>query len=611
MEEWVGSVWHRLVTSAAVRRYPEAAIRLEDISKSLSIFFRALGGDAGLKVVAAPAMRHGGRRRWLQRVAGSGQKVELSWRDSESLRLPASIDYFPQKERNHDLYLWLTALSVADVDERLPWFERNQRASLSTLERFPGLVRRYQQLVDASLQIRIPPEDLREDEAAQERAIRQALLQPGSINALPAASNPFQPVLLWPHPLPPHHSGSTRPAGNGANEFAPSERHETVSSKQKYLAERTEMPDGKDGFLMMFRAESIFSWSEYIKVNRPQDEDDTEDILKTAEDMDLLTIARDAETSKAKVRFDLDLPPAAEDDDIIGEGIPLPEWDYRKRLMRADHCFLYEMESRLSEARELPSHLRPVANKLRNQFQAIMPIRNWLRAQEDGDDIDFDQWIQLEAERAMGARTAIRGLYRQQVNRHRDMACLLLADLSLSTDAYVSDHAKVIDVIRDSLFLFSETLLSIGDRFALYGFSSLKRSNVRFHRLKGFDEQYGPIIRGRITQIKPGFYTRMGAAIRHATKLINAQKSQQRLLLLLSDGKPNDLDQYEGRYGIEDTRSALLEAKSVGVKPFCVTIDQEAHDYLPYLFGADGYVVIQKPEELPENLMRLYAQMTR
>jgi nitric oxide reductase NorD protein len=197
------------------------------------------------------------------------------------------------------------------------------------------------------------------------------------------------------------------------------------------------------------------------------------------------------------------------------------------------------------------------------------------------------------------------------VNRHRDMACLLLADLSLSTDTYVSDHAKVIDVIRDSLFLFSETLLSIGDRFALYGFSSLKRSNVRFHRLKGFDEQYGPIIRGRITQIKPGFYTRMGAAIRHATKLINAQKSQQRLLLLLSDGKPNDLDQYEGRYGIEDTRSALLEAKRVGVKPFCVTIDQEAHDYLPYLFGADGYVVIRKPEELPENLMRLYAQMSR
>jgi nitric oxide reductase NorD protein len=611
MEEWVGSVWHRLVTKAAVRRYPEMAVRLDDISKSLSIFFRALGGDAGLKVVAAPAMRHSGRRRWLQRVAGSDQKIELSWRDSESLRLPTYIDFFPQRERNHDLYIWLAALSASDVDEDLPWFERNQRATLNTLERFPGLARRYRELVDATLQLRLPPENLPTDEAAQERAIRQALLQPGSIAALPAASKPFQPVLLWPHPLPPNQSGLVKPSSNGAHEHTPSEHREILTSKQKYLAERTEMPDGKDGFLMMFRAESIFSWSEYIKVNRPQDEDDSDNALRTAEDMDMLTIARDTEASKAKVRFDLDLPPAAEDDEITGDGIPLPEWDFRKNSMRADYCFLYEMESRFSERRELPAHLRPVASKLRNQFQAIMPVRSWLRAQEDGDDIDFDQWIQLEAERAMGVQTATRGLYRQQVNRHRDMACLLLADLSLSTDTYVSDHAKVIDVIRDSLFLFSEVLLSIGDRFALYGFSSLKRSNVRFHRLKGFDEQYDPIVRGRITQIKPGFYTRMGAAIRHATKLINAQKSQQRLLLLLSDGKPNDLDQYEGRYGIEDTRNALLEAKRVGVKPFCVTIDQEAHDYLPYLFGADGYVVIRKPEELPENLMRLYAQMTR
>lgn len=611
MEEWVGSAWHRLVTGAAVRRFPEAAVRLDDIDKSLSIFFRALGGDAGLKVAAAPAMRHGGRRRWLQRVAGSGQKIELSWRDAESLRLPSCIDFFPQRELNHDLYLWLTALSATDIGQGLSWFERNQQATLGTLERFPGLARRYRELVSATLQLRLPPESLPGDEAAQEHAIRQALLKPGSINTLPAASKPFQPVVLWPHPLPPNPSGSKNPSTNGAHEHTSSERQEILTSKQKHLAERTEMPDGKDGFLMMFRAESIFSWSEYIKVNRPQDEDDSDNALRTAEDMDLLTIARDAEASKARVRFDLDLPPAAEDDEITGNGIPLPEWDFRKNLLRAEHCMLYEMESRFNEGSDLPAHLRPVVNKLRNQFQAIMPVRSWLRAQEDGDDIDFDQWIQLEAERSMGAHTATRGLYRQQLNRHRDMTCLLLADLSLSTDTYVSDHARVIDVIRDSLFLFSETLLSIGDRFALYGFSSLKRSNVRLHRLKGFSEQYGPLVRGRIAQIKPGFYTRMGAAIRHTTRLIDAQKSQQKLLLLLTDGKPNDLDQYEGRYGIEDTRNALLEAKKIGVRPFCVTIDQEAHDYLPYLFGIDGYIVIRKPEELPESLMRLYAQMTR
>ncbi|HSI95650.1 MAG TPA: VWA domain-containing protein, partial [Methylophilaceae bacterium] len=251
------------------------------------------------------------------------------------------------------------------------------------------------------------------------------------------------------------------------------------------------------------------------------------------------------------------------------------------------------------------------ARRLRSQFQALVPVRTWLKAQQEGDDIDLDQWVRQEADRMLGGQVAQRGLYRAQVNRERDLACLLLADLSLSTDAYASDHARVIDVIRDSLFLFSEALSATGDRFALHGFSSLKRGHVRFHHLKGFDERYDGEVRGRIAAIKPGYYTRMGAAIRHASAIMAKQKNQERLLLLLTDGKPNDLDQYEGRYGIEDTRVALVEARKMGLRPFCVTIDREANDYLPHLFGIGGYAVIRDPEELPRELPLLYAQMTR
>jgi len=260
---------------------------------------------------------------------------------------------------------------------------------------------------------------------------------------------------------------------------------------------------------------------------------------------------------------------------------------------------------------ELPQHLRRTARRLRSQFQALVPVRSWLKGQHDGSDLDLDQWVRYEADRRLKDAVIDRGFYRAQINRQRDLACLLLADLSLSTDAYASDHARVIDVIRDSLYLFSEALSATGDRFALYGFSSLKRGHVRFHNLKGFDEPYDNRIRGRIAAIKPGYYTRMGAAIRHATGLMLKQQSQQRLLLLLTDGKPNDLDQYEGRYGIEDTRVALLEARKLGLRPFCVTIDREANDYLPHLFGVGGYAVIRRPEELPRELPLLYAQMTR
>jgi len=612
MEEYVGELWHKLVTRAADKQHADAAVSLNEVSKTAAIYFRALGGDAGLNLSAAPPTRHGARRRWMQRLATSGERVELSWRDGETLRLPERIALFSERSLNRDLYLWLVALSAAKVDDNLPWIIRNQTATLVTLERFPGLLVRYQQLVEAILALRPVPADLPTQEAAQESAIRLALQQPGSIQVLPPSKMPFHPVPLWTHPTPPVSAPSKASASDGAPERDESDNSNTEKSRRKHAAERTDMPDGKDGFLMLFRAESLFSWTEYIKVNRPQDEeDDLENAAQAAEDMDSMTVARDNETSATKLRFDLDLPPAGEDEAPLGEGISLPEWDYKKQIMQPDYCRLQELVSQQTTPCELPPQLRRTANRLRSQFQALAPTRTWLKGQQEGEEIDLDAWVRQEADLLSGTHSDNRGVYRAQVNQQRDLACLLLADLSLSTDAYASDHARVIDVIRDSLFLFSEALSATGDRFAMYGFSSLKRGNVRFNRLKSFDERYDSAARGRIAAIKPGYYTRMGAAIRRATTLLAAQPQRQRLLLLLTDGKPNDVDRYEGRYGIEDTRVALHEARQQGLRPFCVTIDIEANEYLPHLFGAGGFAVIRKPEDLPKELPLLYAQMTR
>jgi len=610
MEEYVGELWDRLITGAAEKRHAAVTVKLDDIAKSAAIFFRALGGDPGLGISAAPAVRHGARRRLLQRVAGSGEKVELSWRDGEVLRLPSQIDLFAEQTLNRDLYFWLVALAAADTDNNQPWIIRNQLATQVTLARFPGLQSRYDRLAAAVIALRIPPEKLPADEAAQENAIRQALQYPGTVAAITLATRPFQPVPLWPHPHPPVSAAASAAAGAGSPEQSGNAANK--KNRRKHLAERTDVKEDKNGFLMMFRAESLFSWSEFVKVNRPQDEeDDAETAQLAAEDMDNLTIARDGKTSAANVRFDLDLPAGAADDTPLGEGVLLPEWNWKKQVLQPDYCSLQQLVATDAKPCELPQVLKNTANQLRRQFQALTPTRHWLKGQQDGDELDMDAWVQLASERNSTMPTSEHGLYRAQVNQERDLACLLLADLSLSTDAYVSNHSRVIDVIRDSLLLFSEALTATGDSFALYGFSSLKRSHVRFHYIKGFDEQYGGQVRGRITAIKPGYYTRMGAAIRQASSLLVQQKKRQRLLLILTDGKPNDLDQYEGRYGIEDTRVALLEAKKLGLRPFCVTIDTEASDYLPHLFGAGGYVVIRNPEDLPKELPLLYAQMTR
>lgn len=609
MEEHVGALWHKLVTGAAERRHPKEAVSLEGIARTAGILFRAFGGDAGLAVKAATATVHGARRRWLQRIAGSGEKAELAWRDGETLRLPAMIDLFPERALNRDLYLWLIALAGADKHERLPWLKRNQRAILDVFERFPGMEPRYRRLVEALLALRPRPDQLPADEGARERAIRQTLAEPGSVPFLPFARRPFQPVPLWLHPEPP----LIESVSGAAGESQPPEANGSSKGddRRRYQAERVDMPDDRNGFMLFFRAESIFSWTEYVKVNRPTEEDEDFGADHAAHDLERLSVARDGKSVASRLRFDLDLPSAAADDLPLGGGILLPEWHYKKQLMQPGHCRVQPMVARHAEPCPLPPHLAKVARRVRSQFAALAPARVWVKGQADGTEPDLDAYVQFAADRAGGALARDRGLYRAQQCRERDLACLLLADLSLSTDAYVSDSARVIDVIRDSLFLFSEALAAAGDRFGLYGFSSLRRDNVRFHVLKNFGERYGNRVRGRIAAIKPGYYTRMGGAIRYASQLLQQQPASRRLLLVLTDGKPNDLDQYEGRYGIEDTRTALIEARRLGLRPFCVTVDEAANSYLPHLFGVGGYAVIRRTSDLPRQLPLLYAQLTR
>lgn len=608
MEEQVGALWHRLITGAADRRYPAEAVTLEQIGKTAGILFRCWGGDSGLAVKSAAATRHGARRSLLQRIAGSNTKTELTWLDGETLNLPAMIDLFPRRELNRDLYLWLIALAAIGGGSAQPWIVRNQRATLDVLERFPGLAHRYQRLADAVLAMRPAPERLPRGEREQEEAIRAALRHPGSVARLPPARRPPQPVYLWLHPDPP----ASETAGGGRSNEPQS--HEGGDSRKnekdrRYQAERVDMPDGKDGFMMSFRAESILSWAEYIKVNRPTEEDEPPD-EKSAEDLDRLSVAQDGKTTASRLKFDLDLPSAASDDRPLGEGILLPEWHYKKQLLQPAHCRLQPMLARDAEPLPLPAHLSATARRLRSQFAALTPTKVWFKGQFDGSELDLDACVQFSADRIGGLQAREQGLYKAHQYHDRDLACLLLADLSLSTDAYISDQERVIDVIRDTLFLFSEALSATGDRFALYGFSSLKRENIRFHILKEFERKYNDEVRGRIAAIKPGFYTRMGAAIRHASQLLAKQAATQRLLLILTDGKPNDLDQYEGRYGVEDTRVAIHEARQMGLRPFCVTIDEKGSSYLPHLFGVNGYVVIRKPSELPRELPLLYAQLT-
>ncbi len=605
MEERIGEFWHRLVTRAARREHPEAAVTLGQVERAVGVLFRALGGDPGVRVEAGTARRHGARRNFLQRLAGSGERAELCWRDDDSFRLPGEVALLPTPDLNRDLYLWLAALAAAPDPGWGNWIVRNQLLTASVLEALPGMAARYARLVDAVLATRPELERLPPAEAEAERAVQRALREPGTVETLPATRRPPRPVPLWLYP--PSARAHDDAQEDGAREGGGGGKRRAGSKRR--AAERVEMPRGRGG-LILNRFEALLSLADFIKVDRATEDDEDDRAEQAADDLDKLSIARDTAPTASKVRFDLDLPSAEHDDHVIIDGLPMPEWDCRKSTLLPDHCNLQLMEARDAEPCTLPARLRQPAKKLRRLFELLVAAPHWQRGQQDGEELDLDGVLRQGADRLRGRRDAEAGLYRARITNDRDLSCFLLADLSLSTDAHLDDDSRVIDVVRDALFLFGETLAATGDRFAMYGFSSRHRQHVRLHALKRFDEPYTDRVRGRVAAVRPGYYTRMGAAVRYATRVLAGEPTSRRLLLLITDGKPNDLDLYEGRYGIEDTRHAIQAARRAGLRPFCVTIDEQAGDYLPHLFGSNGYALIRNPLELPRTLPRWYARLT-
>ncbi|MFC6670757.1 nitric oxide reductase activation protein NorD [Marinobacterium aestuariivivens] len=605
MEEFVGGIWHRLVTRQSATDFADARVELADIQPQLAPFYRALGGETGKLLEAAEARPFRAPRKLIQRIAGSHRRHAVSWQDARSLRLPPAVALFPERELNESLYLWLTAMAAV-LPRFRHWFRDNQRACRLLLETRPGLAKRYREMVEASLLLRPGQDQLQADAWTREQAIRRALLQPGSVELLPRAPGDAWPVPFWLYPAPLRElsvDACDEDSGESAEQSpqAPEEAG-TVRRTARRLDDRKQT----DG-LLIFQLESLFSRVEQVELDRCQEEN-LDDDLGAAEDLDIITLSRQRRAGSARVRFDLDLPAPQNDDLALGDGIRLPEWDYRRQQLKADHCLLQPMLADEAAPAPLPEALRPAARQLRNRFSTLRPERSWLKRQLQGEELDLDAWLHQLTEEQRGLEPG--ACYRQRRPNQRDLSCLLLADLSMSTDAGLNDEQRVIDVIRDSMTLFAEALSSSRDRFALYGFSSIRNKQVRYHLLKNFNETYGDAVRGRLQQIKPGFYTRMGAAIRQSADILAQEKSAQRLLLILSDGKPNDIDQYEGRYGIEDTRHAVQQARALGLQPFCITIDDKGNDYLPFLFGDKGYALVSDLSRLPMLLPRLYLNLT-
>jgi nitric oxide reductase NorD protein len=290
-----------------------------------------------------------------------------------------------------------------------------------------------------------------------------------------------------------------------------------------------------------------------------------------------------------------------------GENIHvLDEWDHRRQGYRRRWAVLRETTApsgSLQFAEETLAQYRGMIRQIKRQFERIRMGQTVLRRQKDGDNVDLDAAVGAFTDRAAGLYPSEKVFVRLSRNK-RDIAAAFLIDLSGSTSGWINDME------RTALLILSEAMQVLQDRFAIYGFSGRTRKRCELFRIKGFDEPYGDTVKRRVANLRALEYTRLGPPIRHLTKLLSGVESRTRLLITLSDGKPDDYDGYNGDYGIEDTRQALIEAKRKGIHPFCITIDKAEHHYLSHMYGAVNYVFIDDLAKLPVKIPEIYRKLT-
>jgi len=299
----------------------------------------------------------------------------------------------------------------------------------------------------------------------------------------------------------------------------------------------------------------------------------------------------------------------------VSEPFHYQEWDYNVQLHRPSWTTVLEKRQRQGDPAEIDRILvenRPVASRLRHIIDAMQPegVQRF-RRQEDGEEIDLNAAIRAMIDIRMGEMPDQRINIRIE-RKVRDLALVVLLDLSESTNEKLGNSEKpVIQLAREATSLLSWAIDRVGDPFAIHGFASDGRHDVEYYRFKDFEQDYNDEVKAKLAGMQGGLSTRMGAALRHAASFLFKQRENKKLILLVTDGEPADIDVRDPQYLRHDTKKAVEELATRGVRTFCLTLDPNADDYVSRIFGPKGYMVVDRVDRLPERLPMLYAGLTR
>jgi nitric oxide reductase NorD protein len=648
----------RVARDLWARRGADAATAppaLQDLRRRVELFVAAVFPDAPeIGVADPPAPLNLLARLARRRTAHLFVPTAISSTDGLRIRLPGTLDGLP-------------AAAVLDR-YRLLALEQASRASRGTPAAMPAadsLLRDLYLLaeaaaIDASLVVMLPRlrqaiVDARVEAARQRTRIPNPSRQEESVDALvdsllaadpaapptpfivadmPAASlrwaesmraqlaqlsGPYRgiaPIALWGAAAAAPESRAITDAVEG--ERSPqSARSHTLRRRPKVRDAGEDEDDAEPGTWLVRADDPQESVEDPAGLQRPADRDEHADPGELADalaDLPEARLVRSPEPVREVLVGDDPIRRAPESSRTRQtSGIVYPEWDCRIGAYRRRGAIVREWAADDGDESWVDATLRRHAAVLRRvsrDFERLRPRRTALRRQSDGSEIDLDAIVAAFAD-GRGSGVSDDRVYIDSRPLRRDVAIALLVDSSASTDSWVSGDRRIIDTEKEALIIVGEALRALGDPHSILSFSGEGSTRVEVRIIKEFDDERSLTdVRRRIAGLEPSGFTRAGAAIRHATARLMRQPARHRLLLLLSDGRPNDVDQYEGNYGVEDTRVAVAEARLQGLHCFCLTVDRQAPRYAARIFGRD-FAVLSRAERLPVALTSVLRDLVR
>ncbi len=405
-----------------------------------------------------------------------------------------------------------------------------------------------------------------------------------------------------------------------ANQKMPEPKNENTDSSNSEVEnpafsppEQVSIEDKKAEYNpVMHSFEKIETLDEYQGGYRPVDGDnELENHQKALEEVDLshVTIDGDAAQSVFKtnkwVFFDFRKAEMTEAHELYPKVIKYPEWNAHKKLMMPDFCSVYERELKEpcvlgEEDVQFLMIDKKFVHIWKSKVSHIFNEPLWIKRQRQGEEVDIDEFIRLKCAIRSGNTSLDEAIFAKKAELQRSLDLTLLIDQSMSTDSYL-DGLHIIEVMREALVTVAEIFDTVLPNIEVSSFWSATRAHCEYTILKS-SQQAWSTLKANLLKMKPRGYTRLGPAIRHASARIDKGVGKRKLLFLVTDGKPTDLDGYEGRQGLEDVRMAILEAEQKGIYVFCLAIDRGSQSYFRSMFK--HYQCIQGPRQLCEELLK-------